>query len=80
MMPHKDWLSALVRTQQALKVTAVTGPVQPNFASPPPRWLADVFGLCYVRPMLGRPLISVNAGNLLLDRGAMAASGLSLDF
>jgi succinoglycan biosynthesis protein ExoM len=82
MTVRPDWLAALLRTQRITGAAAVAGPVEPAFAYQPPRWLAEVFGLCYVRPTPGRPLHAANAGNLLLDLRVLKALrlGFGLDF
>lgn len=40
-IPTPDWLSELLRVQAATGAAAVTGPVQPRFVGPVPRWAAD---------------------------------------
>lgn len=77
MRPKCGWLEALLDKQRATGAAAVTGPIEPKFERPPPHWLREAFELCYVRGNPDGSVSSASAGNLLLDRRALAAAGLS---
>jgi succinoglycan biosynthesis protein ExoM len=77
MRPLRGWLKALLDRQRATGAAAVTGPIEPHFERPPPQWLREAFHLCYVRGNPDGSVSSASAGNLLLDRRALAAARLS---
>jgi succinoglycan biosynthesis protein ExoM len=73
--PEPAWLDELLAVAQATGAQVVSGPVEPCFAAPPPRW-AVAGGFYRTGPTADRaPLTSVATNNVLIDAHALRAAG-----
>jgi succinoglycan biosynthesis protein ExoM len=77
--PSADWLAALVAVWRRTGPAAVTGPVEPEFAAPPSRWLLACGRFDRRRTTTGTVMRSAASNNLLLDRAAIERLDLRFD-
>ena len=73
------WLREMLATVQQPKTTAVQGPVEPNYAAPPPGWI-DELGIFKFGPFeQNAELPAAATNNSMIDAGFVREHGLKFD-
>jgi hypothetical protein len=72
-VPDPEWLAELLRTQAAHAADAVTGPVDPAFEAPVPRWIEESALFARRQHATGTPVPCAYTGNVLVSTRSLAA-------
>jgi glycosyltransferase involved in cell wall biosynthesis len=70
-VPDPGWLVALLRAQDEYQADAVTGPVDPVFETPPPRWIVESGLFDAARRPTGATMQTAYTNNVLIAKQAL---------
>lgn len=70
-VPEPDWLVELLRAQAEYGADAVTGPVDPVFETPPPRWIVESGLFDAARRPTGSAMQTAYTNNVLVAKRAL---------